>query len=323
LTQQQTNQGFNISAARNPLRQGFTLVELLVVIAIIGILVALLLPAIQSAREAARRSQCTNNLKQIGLAIQLYESTHKFMPMSREGCHHYTWASALWPFLEEGSIAQQWHPTDPFWFQSLANIQYQVPTYYCPTRRSPPQLSQPPCDDRFAPFRGAALSDYAVVIGDDDGPWDSWTLATSEKMKPAGCFVVATCRCEGGLPNLRFLGNCKHYIQLKMVQDGLSKMLLVGEKHVPVAKVGHADGGDCSVYSADVLINLGRFAGVQYPLAVTPNENSTYSFGSSHTGICQFVFGDGGVRALPVSLDSVVLGYLANRRDGNVVPDGI
>jgi prepilin-type N-terminal cleavage/methylation domain-containing protein len=113
-------------AAQSPPRlgeptAGFTLVELLVVIAIIGILVALLLPAIQAARESARRSQCTNNLKQIGLAIQLYESAKKHLPASRIGVD--TWASELWHYLEEGSIAQQWDPLKPYWYQPQQNVE--------------------------------------------------------------------------------------------------------------------------------------------------------------------------------------------------------
>src|SRR5262245_11796454 len=84
--------------------RGFTLVELLVVIAIIGILVALLLPAIQSAREAARRSQCINNLKQLGVAFQNYHDTHKQLPLGNHSCCWGTWQMSILPFIEEQQL---------------------------------------------------------------------------------------------------------------------------------------------------------------------------------------------------------------------------
>src|SRR5262245_20166918 len=86
-------------------RAAFTLVELLVVIAIIGILIALLLPAVQAAREAARRTQCSNNLKQIGLSIQNYYDAHKSLPPSYlSGAGHATWLVLILPFTEEKSV---------------------------------------------------------------------------------------------------------------------------------------------------------------------------------------------------------------------------
>ena len=91
-------------------RRAFTLVELLVVIAIIGILVALLLPAIQAAREAARRSQCVNNMKQLGLALLNYESSKKLLPYSIKRADTVTkrglnnWAPAALPYIEEGNL---------------------------------------------------------------------------------------------------------------------------------------------------------------------------------------------------------------------------
>ena len=89
-------------------RQGFTLVELLVVIAIIGILVALLLPAIQAAREAARRSQCTNNLKQLGVALQNYHDVHKELPVGNHSCCWGTWQMSILPFIEEQQLADMY-----------------------------------------------------------------------------------------------------------------------------------------------------------------------------------------------------------------------
>ena len=111
-----------------PNRRAFTLVELLVVIAIIGILIALLLPAVQAAREAARRSQCANNLKQIGLALLNYEDAFKTLPPSVVyGCpgdrttataeipYHHTWITRILPFLEQQALYDQMDPLRPAW----------------------------------------------------------------------------------------------------------------------------------------------------------------------------------------------------------------
>ena len=91
-----------------PHRRGFTLVELLVVIAIIGILVALLLPAIQAAREASRRAQCTNNLKQVGIAIQNYHDAYRALPILGMGSAHGSWVLHLLPQLEQGGLYERY-----------------------------------------------------------------------------------------------------------------------------------------------------------------------------------------------------------------------
>src|SRR5262245_15335943 len=119
---------------------GFTLVELLVVIAIIGILIALLLPAVQAARESARRSQCQNNLKQIGLAIQNYHDNKKFYPYSRIEVRE-TWAVLIWPYMEQGGLADQWDITKDYYAQLPEVRQTSLPGFLCPTRRKVPQVS--------------------------------------------------------------------------------------------------------------------------------------------------------------------------------------
>ena len=95
-------------ADSNARKRGFTLVELLVVIAIIGILVALLLPAVQAAREAARRSQCQNNLKQLGLAVQNFHGTHQEIPPSRWRDEHASGLALIMPFMEANSEYELW-----------------------------------------------------------------------------------------------------------------------------------------------------------------------------------------------------------------------
>ena len=307
-------------------QRGFTLVELLVVIAIIGILVALLLPAVQAAREAARRTQCTNNLKQIGLAIHNFQLTHKFIPVSRVPCHHGTWASELWPFLEEGNLTQQWDPELAFHFQPLANVQAQVPVYLCPTRRGPPQLSKPDADRRkSAPHRDSALADYAACAGDGIHAvwqWDDVSAGADGAFVHGG-FDYHQEVCTGTDPDFRY-SHHKMYITFAKITDGTSKTLFVGEKHVPSNKFGYlsVDGEtvyDNSIYNPDSMPSFARFAGTGFGLAQSPEESYNINFGSYHPGVCQFVFGDGSVHVISNSINGTTLDLLANIADGMVI----
>lgn len=123
-------------------RRGFTLVELLVVIAIIGILVALLLPAIQAARESARRTQCNNNLKQLGIAVHNYEGAYKAFPCGSYACCYGTWLLVLLPYVEQKELYEQYErpagmvtPPDIRYgsSQNLPVTRTQIPAYVCPS----------------------------------------------------------------------------------------------------------------------------------------------------------------------------------------------
>ena len=148
-------------------RTGFTLVELLVVIAIIGILIALLLPAVQAAREAARRSQCTNNLKQIGLALQNYHDTFKtFPPVSIFGqagpypqrAYHHTWCTAILPFMEQQPLYDSVDLRLPAWGASKqAIVGTVVPAFLCP---SDLELGMDPSQTH-----GIAITNYVASEG--------------------------------------------------------------------------------------------------------------------------------------------------------------
>ena len=154
----------------------FTLVELLVVIAIIGILVALLLPAVQAARESARRMQCANNLKQIALAVQNYESTYKQVPAGSVYDESPTWLVFILPFMEQQqlydlwNLESKWH-TPGFNRDVLVAFKSgtgQVAAYRCPSRQREAGEFHPRDTGYGEPFQDAPFGDYAGNKGTHD-----------------------------------------------------------------------------------------------------------------------------------------------------------
>jgi prepilin-type N-terminal cleavage/methylation domain-containing protein len=293
-------------------RRGFTLVELLVVIAIIGVLIALLLPAVQKVREAANRVRCANNLKQLGLAVHNYHDVYGVIPYSRYK-EYGTWVVLLLPYLEQDNLFKLWDPHATYFDQSDQFRLTPVPVLFCPTRRSPttPPTASSSGDvpDNGGPHVPGALGDYAAAIN-DLGYWDYPFQNAPDEPPANGAFVSAGWSSSHPQPNRSFAA----------VTDGLSNTIFLGEKHVPLDKwgVGLGSSGDGSTYNG----NRGSaMRAADRGLARAPTDPDQGNFGSYHPGLCQFALGDGSVRAIATSIPLSTLQLLVNIHDGQSIPD--
>jgi len=288
---------------------GFTLVELLVVIAIIGILVALLLPAVQAARESARRIQCANNLKQIGLANQLYLDAHRTYVMGRDtmDAMGVAWSFRLLPFLEQQAIYDAHDYTERTDSEvNATSMRSPVTIYYCPTRRGPVADRNFDNNDHPSLVLGvAAGGDYAANFGIHwnykFGKDNSWQAS------------------ESG-PIVTFSG-----VRPRHVTDGTSSSLAVGERYIPPGppsisqSMAHYVIGDCAFLAADNPWTF--FGATERGFPTGPFDPDVEKFGSEHQSMAQFVFLDGHVDALQYSMSLSVLRLLSTIADGKVVPD--
>jgi len=287
--------------------RGLTLVELLVVVAIIGLLLGLTVPAVQAAREAARRTACQSNLRQVGIAAASHEVAMRIYPTGRDTRDEFgvSWAFRLLPFLGEDAVFQAHVGEVPVYDDRNARaMRTPVTLYFCPSRR-------PPCADRN-------------FDDNDRPPVVTGAAAGGDFAANAGAsFMYAS---KNGSCDPLFAGPIHTFSKVRAahVTDGISKTFAAGERHLPPVdpawppEMVHHRQGDTAFFAADTPATL--FRDTVRGLASGPEEpiaNAFRSFGGPHPGIVNFVYLDGHVAAVDVGTDRVVLRWSCTIGDGN------
>lgn len=316
------------------IRRAFTLVELLVVIAIIGVMVGLLLPAVQAAREAARRMQCSNNLKQYGLALHNYHDLYKqFAPGGVGGTHpndtnpRVGWVVRVLPQLEQQALYDQLDFSVNLPFMVLADGREartnQIPTARCPT------------DDYPADYDGWVQANYTGSMGSQlssGGPAECHMYNVHAESTPGGNSTYGASN-----DRRKISGMFSYYganIRFQDVRDGTSNTIHVGETLPGCHPTSHRRGwwwanstGNCF---ATTIVPINEYTTCEWakPHQIT-NPSCTLTAGHSfamsqgfrslHPGGAQFTLVDGSVRFIAETVDHQTFQHLGGRADGNTV----
>lgn len=279
------------------LRCAFTLVELLVVISIIGVLVSLLLPAVQAAREAARRTECANHLKHLALGFHHHHDSQGFFPsggwdwdappaymgtLPVTGAEQKAgWGFQVLPYLEAGHVSDA---------GALAAVGTALPTFFCPSRRSP----------------------QTVTLADNYSPPLTGTTGTP----------VERALCDYAASNREQTGVVQRYrpVTIAEITDGTSQTLLIGEKRLNRRYLGQPQDDDNEGYTVgwneDTIRRTDEPPAPDH-LALTGDGEKL--FGSSHPGVFHATLADGSVRAIPFTIAKDVFKALGGKRDGEVI----
>jgi prepilin-type N-terminal cleavage/methylation domain-containing protein len=282
-------------------RRGFTLVELLVVIAIVGVLVGLLLPAVQSAREAARRMQCSNNLKQIGLAAMNYESTFRVMPPRRNmnAGSRRGWGPSILPYIEQVALQGEYRFDRDFYApENAKNISVALPLFLCPSGTG---------------VRNVTVIQDGVTSEGKAGDYFGPNSFSSSRFGTASLSGNNRITAMDDLPRFRRLAD---------INDGLSNTMLITEQagRADFYIRGRMQPSNAGLSQATSWGSWPSFQVFQVQIAgadgitrdgpggtCTINCNNSQGIYSFHPGGAYTVLADGSVRFLNESLDAQVL----------------
>jgi len=317
-------------------RQGFTLVELLVVIAIIGILIALLLPAVQAAREAARRSQCSNNLRQLGIAIHNYADTYNTLPRGGGGPWYgrpqeFTGLVSMLPYIEQKPLYDLWSGSPyPWSWDNYPQTRTQVPGLLCPSDEIKPHGNAPLLAHKHYFFSyGTTINNYDQPSNGMFGADATWSGPVPYRkfgdVTDGTSNTIAMSERSAKPDNRKVVGN----VVINSTLDPATCLSLVmGQDYAPSAALTSWSAGSLWAIGHPGWNGFVTVLPPNGPSCTTGGDNLSQASGlftvsSRHPGGVQGLFGDASVRFISNTIDSVggqsgygIWGALGTRSNG-------